>query len=57
MASCDLSDTDRNKVELVFNIRKRDRFQKSQFSFEVKQPVPPKIANLDVFRLIQRIST
>ena len=28
MASCDLSDTGRNKVELVFNIRKCDRFQK-----------------------------
>ena len=28
MASCDLSDTGRNKVELVANIRKRNCFQK-----------------------------
>ena len=57
MASCDLSDTDRNKVELVFNIRKRDRFQKKSVFFWSKAACPPKIANLDVFRLIQRIST
>ena len=40
MASCDLSDTGRNKVELVVNIRERNRFQKSQISVAEKQPAP-----------------
>ena len=42
MASCDLSDTDRNKVELVFDIRKRDRFQKKSVFFWSKAACPPK---------------
>ena len=34
MANCYLCDTGRNKVELMFNIRKRDRFlEKSVFSW------------------------
>ena len=36
MASCDLGDTGRNKVELVFNIRKRNRFLK-KVSFLLKK--------------------
>ena len=57
MASCDLSDTGRNKVELVVNIRKRNRFQKKSVFCCRKAACPPKIANFDGFRLIQRIST
>ena len=45
MASCDLGDTGRNKVELVFNIRKRNRFlKKSVFSWR-KAACPLKIVN------------
>ena len=31
IGNCDLSETGRKKVELVFNIRKRDRFNKKSF--------------------------
>ena len=52
-----LTDTGRNKVEFVFNICKRYHFRKkSVFSWR-KGACPPKIFNLDAFRLIQRIST
>ena len=36
MASCDLTDTGHNKVEFVFNIRKRYRFKK-KVSFLLKK--------------------
>ena len=57
MASCDLSDTGCSKVELVANIRKRNCFQKKLVFSCRKAARPLKIANLDGFRLIQRIST
>ena len=50
MANCDLSETGRSKVELVFNIGKCDRFH-SQFvsvSFLNKSNLPPKVANADI---------
>ena len=50
MASCDLSNTGRSKVELVVNIRKRNRFQKKTVFSCRKGACPPKIANLDGFR-------
>ena len=57
MTSCDLSGTGRNKIELVVNIRKHDRFHKKSVLSWRKSAYPQKIANLDGFRLIQRIST
>ena len=57
MGYCDLSETGHSKVELVFNIRKRDRFhKKSVFSWR-KAACAHKIINLDDFRLMQRTST
>ena len=52
MTSCDLSGTGRNKIELVVNILKHDRFHKKSVLSWRKAAYPQKIANLDGFRLI-----